>query len=185
MTDETALIERARHFDMSALTEIYDCYSPGIYRYMMHLLGDTHQAEDCTADTFVRYLQALRNGGGPQEHLQAYLYRIAHNRATDIYRRSPPPPLPLYDELPYGEDDPDDAVIERIKKEQVRAALVRLTPEQRQVIVLKYLEGWENEMIAQILDKPVGSVKSLQHRAIHALRRWLLPQKEEMNDSNE
>lgn len=184
MTSETELIERARHFDMAALTEIYDRYSPGIYRYAMHLLGDLHQAEDCTADTFMRYLLTLRNGGGPQEHLQAYLYRIAHNHVTDIYRRTPPPPLPLDDELPFEEDDPIEAVIERIEKEQVRAALARLTSEQRQVIVLKYLEGWENEMVAKILEKSVGTVKSLQHRAIDALRRLLL-HREERYDSNE
>jgi RNA polymerase sigma-70 factor, ECF subfamily len=175
MTTETDLIERARHFDLAALAEIYDLYSPGIYRYALHLLGDPHQAEDCTADTFTRYLQTLHNGGGPQNHLQAYLYRIAHNWAADVYRRNPPPPLPLGDDLPYGEDGPAEVAIKRIEQEQVRAALARLTPEQRQVIVLKYLEGLENEMVASILEKSVGTVKSLQHRAIEALRRWLLP----------
>jgi RNA polymerase sigma-70 factor, ECF subfamily len=180
---ETELIERARRFDMAALAEIYNRYSPGIYRYAMHLLGDPHQAEDCTADTFTCYLQTLRNGGGPQDHLQAYLYRGAHNRTADVYRRSSLPPLPLDDELPWRGTGPAEAAIERIEKAQVRAALARLTPEQRQVIVLKYLEGWENELVARVLGKPVGTVKSLQHRAINSLRRWLLPQKEEMYGS--
>ena len=125
----------------------------------------------------------MRNGSGPHDHLQAYLYRVAHNRTADLYRHCSLPPLPLDDELPWGEADPAEAAIERIEKAQVRAALARLTPEQRQVIVLKYLEGWENERVAQVLEKPVGTVKSLQHRAINALRRWLLPQKEEMYGS--
>jgi RNA polymerase sigma-70 factor (ECF subfamily) len=57
--------------------------------------------------------------------------------------------------------------------QQVRSALALLTPDQRQVIMLKYLEDWENEEIAQALNKPVGAIKSLQHRAIESLRRLL------------
>ncbi len=185
MTPESELIERALCFEMDALAEIYDRYSLGIYRYALHLLGDPHQAEDCTADTFTRFLQALRNGGGPRDHLQAYLYRIAHNRITDLYRRNPPPPLQLIDEMLDGEDNLVETVINNLQKEQVQAALVRLTPDQRQVITLKYLEGWENEMVAQVLEKPLGTVKSLQHRAIEALRRMLLPKKEKIYDSEE
>ncbi len=185
MTSESQLIERARRFDEPALAEIYDRYSPGIYRYALHLLGDPHLAEDCTADTFLRYLQAVRAGGGPQDHLQAYLYRIAHNHITDGYRREPPPPLPLFDDLPCSDNDPVETAVERIARDQVRAALGRLTPDQRQVIALKYLEGWENETVAQALQKPVGAIKSLQHRAIDALRRMLLPNKEEIYGSSD
>jgi RNA polymerase sigma-70 factor (ECF subfamily) len=64
-------------------------------------------------------------------------------------------------------------------RDRVRAALKMLTPEQREVIVLKYVEGWENEAVAVQLEKPVGSIKALQHRALDALRRILLPAREE------
>ena len=174
------MIRRARGFEEAALAEIYDCYSPGVYRYAVHLLGNAQLAEDCTADTFLRYMLALRAGGGPRDHLQAYLYRIAHNWITDQYRRQPAPPLPLLEELPDGEGDLLQIVMERIDNAQIRGALARLTPEQRQVLVLKYLEGWENESVAQALEKPVGAIKALQHRALEALRRVLLSQKEEM-----
>ena len=177
MTLESNLIQRARQFEEAALAEIYDAYSPGVYRYAVRLLGDVHQAEDCVADTFLRYLKALRSKGGPQDHLQAYLYRIAHNWITDLYRRQTAPPLPLLEDLASGEDDLFQNVMDRIEKKQVRGALRRLTPEQRQVIVLKYLEGWETENIALALEKPVGAVKSLQHRALEALRRMLPPQR--------
>ncbi|NMB89465.1 MAG: sigma-70 family RNA polymerase sigma factor [Chloroflexi bacterium] len=180
MTSEEDLIRRARRFEQGALAEIYDHYSPGVYRYAARLLGDTQLAEDCVSDTFLRYLYALRAGGGPRDHLQAYLYRIAHNWITDQYRRQPPPQLPLHDELPDGEEGLLQAVVKRIDQIQVRGALACLTPDQRQVIVLKYLEGWENESVARALEKPVGSIKSLQHRALEALRRMLLPHKEEM-----
>jgi RNA polymerase sigma-70 factor (ECF subfamily) len=179
MTSEKQLIERARRFEEDALTEIYTRYSQGVYRYALHLLGDTRLAEDCTADTFLRFLQAIKFGGGPQDHLQAYLYRITHNHITDSYRRQPPPPLALLDTDASPDDGPNVLAEERIMQQRIRAALNDLTPDQRQVIALKYLEGWENEAVAVILQKSVGTIKSLQHRAIEALRRKLLPQMEE------
>lgn len=70
--------------------------------------------------------------------------------------------------------DPLEAAAHSIESQRVRKALAQLAPEQRQVIVLKYLEGWSNQQVAQALDKPVGAVKSLQHRAIEALRRLIV-----------
>lgn len=174
MTSEKKLILQARQFQEHALAEIYDCYSPGVYRYAMRLLGDAHFAEECVADTFYRYLQALRSGGGPVDHLQAYLYRIAHNWITDYYRRQPPPSLPLHDEIPETDNDPLHISTLSIQKQQVRLALMQLTADQRQVILLKYLEGWENKAVAEFLQKPIGAVKALQHRALLALQRLLL-----------
>jgi RNA polymerase sigma-70 factor (ECF subfamily) len=57
----------------------------------------------------------------------------------------------------------------------VRSALFHLTPDQRQVILLRYVEGWELEEIARAVQKPVGAVKALQHRAVARLRRLLAP----------
>jgi RNA polymerase sigma-70 factor (ECF subfamily) len=74
-------------------------------------------------------------------------------------------------------------VADQLQREHVRAALARLTPEQRQVISLKYLEGWENDAIAAALQKPVGAVKALQHRAIASLKRLLLPVEEQQHAS--
>ncbi len=61
----------------------------------------------------------------------------------------------------------------RLEQERVRHLLRRLTPGQRQVLVLRYLEGWSHEEIARALRKPVGAVKALQHRGVRALRRWM------------
>jgi RNA polymerase sigma-70 factor (ECF subfamily) len=69
--------------------------------------------------------------------------------------------------------EPAEATDQQNDRKRIRAALALLTPDQRQVVSLKYLEGWDNEQIALTLRKPVGSVKSLQHRALGALRRAL------------
>lgn len=177
-TNEAALLQRARQFDETALAEIYDLYSPGVYRYAARLVDDSHLAEECVSETFLRYLQALRANGGPTDHLQAYLYRIAHNWITDQFRRKAPLITQLSDELQGDDDDLEHSVESADHRQRVRNALLALTPDQRQVIVLKYLEGWENEKVALALQKPVSAVKSLQHRAIEALRK-VLPQKEE------
>src|SRR4030066_2150929 len=90
-----AILERAKRFDAEALEEIFDTFSPGIYRYAYRLLGDTDLARECMAETFKRFLTVLRRDSGPDNYLQAYLYRIAHNWVTDFYRSKAPPSLPL------------------------------------------------------------------------------------------
>ena len=173
--DEAALLRRARQFDEQALAEIYDTLSPAIYAYAMRLLGDADLAEECIADTFSRLLNALHAGGGPQNYLKAYLYRVAHNWVTDRYRYArPETSLDQGLELPGGQEhEPHINVADELERQELRAALVLLTPEQRQVVTLKYLENLDNAEIAQALQKPVGAVKSLQHRALATLRRIL------------
>lgn len=77
------------------------------------------------------------------------------------------------------EGDPSRSVAIELERQEVRRALLSLTSEQRQVIVLKYLEDWSNQEVAKALEKPVGAVKSLQHRALNALRRALVEPTEE------
>ncbi len=161
---------------MEALAAIYDTYSPLIYRYAMRLLGNADLAEDCTAETFARFLNALRNGGGPSKHLKAYLYRVAHNWITDHYRRNAVQQVelePLSNALPSDGKPLDLQAALSEEQERVRQALLKLTPEQRQVIVLRFLEEQSLQETAEAMQKPVGAVKALQHRAIAALKRAL------------
>jgi RNA polymerase sigma-70 factor, ECF subfamily len=172
-TDE-AILERAKRFEAQTLEEIFDTYSQGIYRYAFRLLGDTDLARECMSETFSRFLHALKQEGGPDHYLQAYLYRVAHNWITDHYRSKTPPTLPLDPDLRSApREEPHQIVVEWMENQQLRSALALLTPDQCEVITLKYLEDFENEDIAKALDKPIGAVKSLQHRALEALRRIL------------
>lgn len=172
MPEEQELLKRATQLDIQALAEIYDIYSLGLYHYSMRLLGDTTLAEDCVAETFSRFLKTLRERGGPREHLQAYLYRIAHNWIADFYRRHEET-SELSDAVRSEADIPEEEAAKRIRQTQVRKAIRELTPNQQQVISLKYLEEWSNEEIARALKKPVGAVKSIQHRALKSLQRLL------------
>ncbi len=180
MADEQDLLARVRAFDVAALAEVYDTFSPAIYRYAMRLLDDVALAEDCVTDTFGRLLDAIQTGDGPTHHLKAYLYRTAHNWITDHYRSAPRQLVSLDAlsddsgvEIPSEDELPIQAVMEQIEAQQVRLALLQLTGDQRQVIMLKFYENLSNEEVAVTINKPVGAVKSLQHRALSALRRVL------------
>ncbi len=175
MHSEEALIAGARKLDEDILADIYDRYSPGLYRYAFRMLGTPEMAEDCVAETFSRFLHALHRGGGPRQYLQAYLYRVAHNWVTDVYRQNSPDMVPLdVERAESGGHGPEEEVQNGLEFDRARAALLQLTPDQRQVIVLKFLEGWNNREIAKALEKPVGAVKSLQHRGLASLKRILV-----------
>jgi RNA polymerase sigma-70 factor (ECF subfamily) len=170
---DNELLELAQQFDQKALALIYDSYSPGLYRYAMGRLSDQDLAEDCVAETFSRFLKALRAKRGPENYLQAYLYRMAHNWIVDHYRKKPNQPVELSEKFHDKNADPEEDTNQHLHQELLRKALIKLTPEQQQVITLKYLEGWENEEIAHSLKKPVGAIKSLQHRALASLQKIL------------
>lgn len=172
MISEHELLTQAGKFDTHALAEIYDLYSPRLYRYAMRLLGDASAAEDCVSETFSRFLKALQAGRGPCDYLQAYLFRTAHNLVADHYRRATPT-VELDENLPQT-DTTEGLTENNLCRSRVRAALHQLTEDQQQVVSLKFLEGWENEEIARALHKPVGAVKSLQHRALAQLQKILL-----------
>lgn len=183
MNDDPGLLRRAREFDEEALAEIYDTLSPAIYGYALRLSGDVDTAEECVAETFSRLLTALRNGQGPTDNVKAYLYRVAHNWITDRYRRMRPE-IALDPELRAADGmEPHTVVAAALENQQVRSALKLLTADQHQVITLKYLEELDNAEIAEILHKPVGAVKALQHRALAALRRILTP--DDTDDAND
>jgi len=169
------LLAGARQFDQKALGAIYDLYSDPLFAYAYKHVGTTQIAEDLVAETFKRFLGALERGGGPKDHLQAYLYRITHNLITDLYRKEPPPTLELdEDRIPEEGPDPPQIAASNQEAEKVRQALRLVTPDQRQVIVLRFLEGWSSQEVAVVMEKSLGSVKALQHRGLAALQRILL-----------
>jgi RNA polymerase sigma-70 factor (ECF subfamily) len=175
MTNEHTLLERARQSDNAALGELYDRYAPRIYVYVYRRIGDARLAEDLTGDVFVRVVQALRAGQSWHTSFQAWLYRIAHNLVVDYYRRRPAAELELDEQLaPAAIDDDLSAYsAEALERGQVRAALEQLTPEQQQVLALRFGEELTARETAEVMGKNVGAIEALQHRALAALRRVL------------
>jgi RNA polymerase sigma-70 factor, ECF subfamily len=174
-SSEKDLLAKAKYFDHQALEAIYVHYSPGLFRYGLRLIGDEAVAEDCVAETFSRFLKVLRLGQGPDDHLQAYLYRIAHNWITDYYRRQTPTLVELDETVKTDEfTQPENQVSSRIEQEMVRMTLRSLTADQRQVVLLRIYEEWSYEEISVALGKTQGTVRALLFRSLQTLRRLLL-----------
>jgi RNA polymerase sigma-70 factor (ECF subfamily) len=174
-------LQQAQALDRAALAAIYDDYHQPIYRYIYRQLGQVEPARDLAADVFHRLLKAFRQGRGPDRELQAWLYRTAHNVVVDYYRRQQyRRHLPLDETMVNGADDPVRQAESHIAAAEVRTALQQLTPDQQQVIALKFFAQLSNQETAAVLHKPVGAVKSLQHRALAALQRQLSKTREKV-----
>jgi RNA polymerase sigma-70 factor (ECF subfamily) len=177
--DNDKRLALAKAYDRQTLADIYDEYQPLIYRYISRQVEDMETARDLTADVFNRFLLALEKGQGPDKSLKSWLYRSAHNLVIDHYRRREyRDHLPISDQLPANGTDPAQEAENLLAADQVHEALKRLTADQRQVITLKFLAGLSNAEVAEIIDKPVSAVKSLQHRGLASLQRQLIPAKE-------
>ena len=174
MTDEHALLERAKQYDEAALGELYDLYAPRIYAYVYRRVSNPHLAEDLTGDVFVRVIQAVQSERFWHTSFQAWLYRIAHNLVVDYYRRRPSVVESELDErIIAAKDDLASAVADRLSHRHLCTAINRLTPDQQQVLALRFGEGMTARETAKVMDKSTGAVEALQHRALAALRRVL------------
>ncbi len=151
------------------VSETYDRYAPQIYRYIYHRLGNQSLAEDLTSEVFVRFLRARVTPASPV----AYLYRCAHNVVVDYLRKNPAFCEPLDDCVIAQQGDPAKIAEIEVERFRLRRAILRLTPDQQQVIVRKYVEGLSNAEIGRVLGRPESAVKALQHRALANLRNLL------------
>ena len=183
MSDEAMLVERAKAGDPEAFAEIYERCQPPIYRYIFFRVGDEHAAEDLTAEVFLRAVENIHRFSYRGQPLLAWLYAIARNLVVDHHREKiRPGTLPLDDGLPTHATSPEESTQRQMTRQELAAAIGELTEEQRMVILLKFVEGLDNEAVASLIGKPVGAVKSLQHRALAALRRILERREQEQQE---
>lgn len=160
--------------DREALSKVYDEFHRPIYSYIFRQVDEVETARDLAAEVFRRLLQSVKHGTGPDQDVKAWLFRTAHNIVIDYYRgRAYRSHAPLNtDTIGFGED-PVTLAERNIQAGEVMDAWRNLTPDQRQVITLKFMQEFSNEETAQVMQKPVTAVKMLQHRALAALRRQL------------
>jgi RNA polymerase sigma-70 factor, ECF subfamily len=175
--DEDRLIQLARGGDAAACAALYNRHYDAVYRYCFCRVADANLAQDLTGEVFVRMVQNLDRFEARGRPLLAWLYTIARNLVVDHHRaeaRAFHLPLDEAFEVPVdGEGDPVRVVDRKLEADCLAAALRHLTEEQRQVILLKFVEDLGNVEIAKMLAKSEGAVKALQHRALSALRRAL------------
>ena len=167
------LVERAQRGDRSALEELYLLHFDRIYSYLHMSVGSRHDAEDLTTQTFVKMLEAIGRFRWRSAPFSAWLFRIAHNLAMDHFRASRrcQPEEEIVESLQGEESSAEDEALASLGQASMLELIERLSPDQRQVLTLKFVFRFSNGEVASILDKSEGAVKSLQHRALASLQK--------------
>jgi RNA polymerase sigma-70 factor, ECF subfamily len=169
------LVDAAKRGDRDALEDLYLIHFDRIYSYLHVTVGNRHDAEDLTTQTFLKMLESIgkfRWGSAP---FSAWLFRIAHNLAMDHFRAA----RRWQPEEEVPEPEPDESTsaeagaLDSIGRKSMLALIDDLSGEQQQVLTLKFVFGFSNGEAATILGKTEGAVKSLQHRALATLHKKL------------
>lgn len=162
------VVEAARNGDAGAMAAICEKLYPRIYRYLSYKVGDVRDAEDLAGEVFVRMLSGIRDQKG---NLEAWLFRIAGNVLTDHYRKRAvrADTVGLSEGIAGGED-PAAATERKLSGERLKRSLNALTEEQKEVVVLRFILGYEPDEVADMMVRSAGAVRALQFRALSALR---------------
>jgi RNA polymerase sigma-70 factor (ECF subfamily) len=172
--DEQRLLQLARQLDEAALSTIFDSYYEPLYRYIYRHTGVATAAEDLVAEVFQSFLEELKIQRGPTTNLKGWLYRVAHNLIVDDARRNKHRiHEPLDENLHGSNEEIPEKLQQSVAKRLTEQALGQLTDKQREVLVLRYIQGLEIEDVARALNMTPGTVKSLQFRGLEAMRRYL------------
>lgn len=164
--------------DPAAFDGLYLLFADRVFRYLLARIGDPDLAEDITAQVFLRLIEKVGIYRiGPRDNVaifSAWLYRLAHNKMVDVLRshkRTQESPL---EHAAYVESgDTMEDVENHLDFQRVLHSLRVLNDQQREVIVLRFVEELSIAETAQIMQKSEGAVKALQHRALETLRRHL------------
>ena len=169
---DAALVQAAKAGDASAFGELYERYRDAIYRFCLARTGTAHDAEDLAADVFVKALQSIDRYQERGLPFAAFLYRIARNAAIDR-SRTLKQPLSVDDLVtqPASTQNVESEAAIAVEKSILMAALTKLKSEHRDVVVMRFIEGYSALEVAQLLGKTEGAIRTLQHRALDRLRK--------------
>lgn len=168
------LVLRAKNGDTKAFGILYDLHADRIYRYIYYKLSHTFDAEDLTAEVFLRAFEKIGDYEIRECPFSSWLYRIAHNAVVDYYRLKGKTVTNVLDEEgthSSEQHNPEIIILSNLDSQDLCQALQALTDEQKDVILLRFIEGMPARQVAEILGKPEGAVRALQRRGLKALSR--------------
>lgn len=171
--EDTELVKCAQNGDVNAIGELYNQHRRGIFKYAWSQVYDDQVAEDLTSEIFTRMITRLPGYQVGEVPFSAWLYRIARNLMVDHYRREKyrmTIPIDYVENTHKAADDPVALVESRLTAKKLEQAMDTLDENQREVLRLRFLAGLSLEEVAQAIDKTVAATKSIQHRALTALR---------------
>ena len=172
--EEKRLVFLAIERDQSAFAELYDRHVVRVYRHIYYMVNDAREAEDLTAQSFLKAWEAIdryKERGAP---FIAWLLRIAHNLTISHLRSRRD-----HSELDDGFVDqkrggnPEESLEQAADERSVRDAVLKLREEQRQVIMLRFVEELDYTEVAAMIGKSVPAVRVIQHRALGNLRKLM------------
>jgi RNA polymerase sigma-70 factor (ECF subfamily) len=176
--DDVELIETTLAGDASAYGQLVSKHQDRLFNTLRHVLGSAEDAEDIVQEAFVQAfvkLDTFRGGSA----FYTWLYRIAFNQAMTLKRRAKPTDsIDQAREATGGEpvdpgDQPEERILRTERVEQVHTALASLGEEHRAILVLREMDGCCYETISEILELPIGTVRSRLHRARMQLKEQL------------
>jgi len=170
------VLELAQEGDEQAWSHLYGSFAGPVRAYVA--LRGAHDPDDLVGEVFVQIARNLPRFEGGEAEFRSWLFMVAHNRLVDERRR-----LARRPSVPVAEHDEDAVAVapgaeaealEAIGLEDVRALVARLTPDQRTVLLLRFVGDLTLEEISTVTGRPVGAVKQLQRRALRSLKRSLV-----------
>ena len=171
--EEAELVARAQESDRAAWDEIFQRHYQRVYVFVFMRVGDAMAAEDLTADVFVEAWRGIRRYSYRGVPLLSWLYRIAHNLVADFLRRSSRAKTQRLDDraesAPHSADEADSVAL----WQSISAAFRKLTIEQQQVLVSRFIEGLSLAETAEVMGKKENAIKALEFRALKSVRRIL------------
>ncbi len=171
--DIPTLIQRAQNGDSQAVSALYSLHYQKVYTFAYYRLGgNVHLAEDIAEETLIRAFRVIGTFKWKGISFSAWLTTIARNLIIDLLRR--PEPLPLEETWVDAALDPAKIVEQSLVNAEMLHAIEKLTPEQKDVIILRFFEDFSLEETAKITEKTIAAVKRLQARALAALEGNLL-----------
>ncbi|GAA4722595.1 sigma-70 family RNA polymerase sigma factor [Nocardioides endophyticus] len=173
-----ALVELARQGDAEAFGLLYDHYQGSVYRFLFYRTRSSTLAEDLTSETFFRALRSMNGFRWQGKDFGAWLMTIARNLATDHFKAGrtrlemTTEDMSLHDD---ATDGPEGTVLAGLTNEVLMQALTELPAEQRDCLVMRFLQGMSIAETAAVLGRSDGAVKQLQLRGVRNLAK-LMPE---------
>lgn len=180
---DVALLARVAHGDRRALELLYERVRLPVLHYLLHLTSDRRNAEELLQDTLVAVWKNARSFAG-KSSVRAWIFGIARQRAYKRLRRREPVYVALEtaDAEPSEEPEPEAALLAMAERAELARALAQLNTVQREVLLLAFVHQLSYKEMADVMDVPVGTVKSRLNSARHALRQHLSTGKEADDD---
>ena len=171
--EEAELVRAAQRGDRGAFARLYEANAERVYRYLLGRVDEPADAEDITAEVFIRAMKALPSYKAKGIPFIAWLFRIAHNEAVNyMKKRARRAEMPLLDTV-VASDDPEAEALRQVAYSEVLRAVGDLTDLQQLVLRLRFAAELSIAETAKLMNRSEEAVKFLQYSALRALRRIL------------